>query len=771
MTRATPGGAAPSSLRSRRDAAAAEAATHAEDPLLVAPAVVVRAALWPANTVAALAAAGAGIREHEVRLLRELEALWRVTLGCPRFCRALAASNPQLYARLRRVSLPQRWNKRVRQLAATLYQYLARACWRTEPNALWAGVQLAQWNVPSQEAAERWCVAPHLGPLRALFQQRVADDSYAADGRYKLHPGLAQHGPGEWRIRTIRRVLRVRFKSADVKGLAAVDRAVRALHGRPPSSRTELIARAAAVLDDTARATAFVEALVRSGVLLGGVRFPVRYETAWQAIQLAATRLHPAHRSAWDRCATRLQTLCDGLEKRAGQLHADEILAAMEGAENAIRALAACWSLPMPELPRTVLHIDSTLPWQFDMDAEVRARVLSALGIAEAFRLHADPVTAHDRAHARAIVAGTPVDEAALTIELARRRVVRQQWARAHPHLPLLDDTAPPFGVLLLRLGERRSLVNGFSHEPWLAYGRFGALVAALPTAASPSRTRPRRHALHRWCEARLRALAKSSNVIPALLIAPAGELPNLWAQPRFAHLRTLDPYGNEADQWPNAGLKVRSDGVREWIEVGDGADAMRMIAVCGSALNVGAHDGLLEQLLLTSWRYRPVLQPRDETEGPPGEALSLGQKTDWQRARWDLGAACTAELLAATPAQRWARWQELAAEHHWPPLLTLGRADGPPMLLPRDSALAVETLVRGLRAEDRLIVEAAGDECFVRDERGNRHATELAVVFARRQHAWQDVQRPVVDANQPRARMAEPAAALARSSAGGLGA
>jgi hypothetical protein len=233
--------------------------------------------------------------------------------------------------------------------------------------------------------------------------------------------------------------------------------------------------------------------------------------------------------------------------------------------------------------------------------------------------------------------------------------------------------------------------------------------------------------------------------------------------------MRTLDPYGNEADQWPDAPLKVCSDGVREWIEMGCGADAMRMIAICGSALNVGAHDRLVEKLLLTSWRYRPVLQPHAHSDSTTCDALALAPGMNWQRTRWDLGTAGTAELLSATPARRWARWQELAGEHRWPPLLTLCRSDGPPVLLPRDSALAVETLVRALRTGDRLIVETAGDECFVRDQRGNCYATELAVVFARRWHAWQDAQPANVDADQPRTRVAEPAASLARARTRGL--
>lgn len=763
----------PKSLRNPHPGAAAHADdAHADDLLPLAPAAVMRAALWPVDTVAALAAAGAGTDDYEARMLRELEALWRLTLDDPRFCCALAACNPHLLARLQRASLPRRWNKRVRQLAATLYQYLARACWRTEPNGLWAGVRLLQWSGPALPPAERWSVAPHLGPLRALFEQRVADDAYAATGRYKLHPGLVRHAAGEWHLRTSRRLRRIRFNAVDESGRAAADRVLLALHGLAPATRAELIARAAGVLQETAHATSFIDTLVRGQVLLGGVTFPRRYETPWQAIDAAAALLQPAHGAAWNRCAARMRALCCGLEQRAGRVDAETIVAAMESAEHAVRTLAADWSLPLPALPRAVLHVDCSLPWRLRLDASVRARVAAALRCAETFRLHADPVTAHDRAHARAIAAGAAgVDDAALAGELARRRAIGRDWQRVHAQLPLRADAAPPFGVLLLRLGERHALVNGFSHEPWLAYGRFGALFA--PAGAGDAAPQPslHRHALHRWCEARLHALASENNVTPAPLVAPAGDAPNLWAQPRFAGLRPLDPYGTEVDQWPAAGLRLRSDGAREWIEGGGTNEPKRLLALCGSALDVGAGDRLLERLLLTSWRYRPAVQAHVDAELACGEALRLAAGTDWQRARWDLGPACAAALLAAAPAERWARWQELAARHRWPPLLTLGQAGGPPVLLARDSALAVETLLRGLRAGDRMIVEAAGDEGFARDEGGNRHATELAVVFARRHHAWQHDRPGAVAAGQPCARAAGPAAALARAGACRLGA
>ena len=143
----------------------------------LAPAVVVRAARWPAMTLSSLAGRHAqALLENEHAdecaytdaLQRELATLWSLTLEEPRFCAALAVSNPDLYARIANVPAPQSWNKRARQLAASLYRYLARACWRTEPSGLWAGVALARFGAARaiESRPERWYVAPSLEPFR-----------------------------------------------------------------------------------------------------------------------------------------------------------------------------------------------------------------------------------------------------------------------------------------------------------------------------------------------------------------------------------------------------------------------------------------------------------------------------------------------------------------------------------------------------------------------------------------------------------------------------
>src|SRR5262249_43524488 len=94
--------------------------------------------------------------------------------------------------------------------------------------------------------------------------------------------------------------------------------------------------------------------------------------------------------------------------------------------------------------------------------------------------------------------------------------------------------------------------------------------------------------------------------------------------------------------------------------------------------------------------------------------------------------------LLRAPAARRFALWQREARARGWAPLLSVQRGHGSPMLVPRDSPLAVEALFEGAR--DRVVhltVDDANDETWLEDENGQRYKTEFAVPFARPRCAW----------------------------------
>jgi hypothetical protein len=124
---------------------------------------------------------------------RQREALGRVTIEDPQFARALCITNEDLSARLatQRSCLGES-NKRGRRLEATLYRYLARAVWRTEPCDLWAGVGIAEWGAESSFAAvpTRYVVSPDLRPYQFIVQALAATEPYIERGVFKLNPTL-----------------------------------------------------------------------------------------------------------------------------------------------------------------------------------------------------------------------------------------------------------------------------------------------------------------------------------------------------------------------------------------------------------------------------------------------------------------------------------------------------------------------------------------------------------------------------------------------------
>ena len=255
---------------------------------------------------------------------------------------------------------------------------------------------------------------------------------------------------------------------------------------------------------------------------------------------------------------------------------------------------------------------------------------------------------------------------------------------------------------------------------------------------------RPHDHALQRWCESKLDELQRQAGVRVAVLSLPCVRAPDLMAQPRFGALRFIDPYGTAADQLPARGLELRGDATRSWVHLP--GHPQPVIVLFPSALDVGARDNAVERLLLTSWRYRPPVHAHALSFESDTALSQSGARTaqcvapdlDIRRRRWLLDEAVAHELAHATPMQRFVRWQRLARELELPPLLTISRDGEPPLLMPRDSVLAVEVLLRARGAETiRFTLEAPHDECLLADEKGNRHATEIAVAFTRARHAW----------------------------------
>lgn len=724
--------------------------------LQLAPYAVVRAARWSVDGLLSLAAAGVPDEavSHDQRLRAELQRLWQHTLGSEVFRKALAVSHPELYGRLRHAPCPATLNKAARQLIATLYRQWARACWRTEPSGLWAGVGLAALRVRRGPVAAEACeaaavgrvaVAPHLQPFALMLQGLAGTEPYLQRGRFKVHPSALREAPGVWLVRVSgtagpERTRRLRLRHIDAQ---AADQCIQALAAQGPLPYGALLRVATRLLRSAATAQALVDQLMAAQLLIGGLGLPAVFETAWQALDKAAAELLPAHRMAWQSAVAELRTLCQHLEQHHATLTADAVWQASRDAAACIQALGRQMDVVLPSLPRACLHWDAGLPAAPVLDAETVERARRALVAHERYHRLADPLVALDALYARSqdegrqaglrrILAAHPDwdslaaalraqgDDAGLSGRLQARRLDG-----------LVGEGAPacaPFGALMLRMGRRASLVQGLSHEPWLAYARFGALLG---------RHAPHAHPLHAWCDSALTLFSQTANVTLAQVRTACTPLANLLAQPRFSAARPFDPYGTTPGALPDAGMQLRHDGERRWLQ--SPASARPVLAVCATALDLGSRDPLLERVLLTGWRYRPPVAAAGwDDGGPAGQPRRIAADVLRQRARWRLQGEAAAALAHADPATRWARWQALARAHHWPELLTVACDGEPAVLLPRDSALAVEVLFRAPGTESPTFdIEAPDDECLITDPEGQRHATELILVFSRDQHAW----------------------------------
>jgi hypothetical protein len=96
------------------------------------------------------------------------------------------------------------------------------------------------------------------------------------------------------------------------------------------------------------------------------------------------------------------------------------------------------------------------------------------------------------------------------------------------------------------------------------------------------------------------------------------------------------------------------------------------------------------------------------------------------------------AELVGSrSAALRFAAWQRLAANYGWPSLLTLRRDNDPPLVVPRDSPLAVEAAFAGAPARTRLLVVEEFDPApWLAGADGRHYTAEIVVPYERGRHA-----------------------------------
>jgi hypothetical protein len=774
--------------------AAAEAEQHAGfggDLASVAPAFVVRAASFPIRTLLELADESLAALAVEAttgtdsarrapltiayeaaygRVMQQQQRiLMAATVADPAFMKALCLTNDDLSRRIAASGpLRETRNKRTRQLAGTLYRYLARATWRTEPCDLWAGVAIGRWGerTESLAVAPRLALAPDLGPYQALVQALAATEPYVARGLYKLNPTLhLDEEEACWRftVRSGTTVLHERRPRS-----AGLDAMLYALAAMEPASLHELSARlrgegapADPSLDE------MLAALLAVGLLVGGLAFPRRFGSAWDALAQVPPLLAQAHARPWWSSVRRLRRLCRRLERQLPSMTVTELHAALDEARQVPQALARALGLPAPALPRSVLRCDVGLPFVPVFGPELRTRLLQAAEAYDQFERQHGVDLAARTAH-RHLVAGlhrsrasdaedepaaVPTQEAAWRATgadpvLGERLGRWSRWLESKARTVTVEpDTAakalelPPIGGLVVRLGRDRLRIIGTTTEIGASYGRYGPLWYGL---AQRARRRFAGHPLHVWYGQVLAEAGARAGLEPVEYVGPCEGMPNALARPDFG-VRCWDRWGTASSFREDQVTMTMLPAGATKVPLLRFASRERPAAIfCFSPVNLGFSEPTLERMLLSSFRELPLwlgpgLPLRCELgRDRPTPALKLpGGEVVRPRRLFVYGEAL-AELAAASSAERFLRWQALARRHQWPAIVLVARDGRRPLPVVRDSPLAVEAALQGLREGVRFLsIEEPDDQAWTVDHQGLAYSMEVIVPYLRRRHAW----------------------------------
>lgn len=739
------------------------------------PAAVVRVAAFPLRRVQALAepelAARARVADskdmsswtgyceaYAAAIERTRARLWASTADDPAFMRALTLGNPELAASAAGTVRAPR-NKRVRHRETSLYRHLARAVARPEPNGMWAGVALARVGegegVTCRPAAPRCAFAPDLAPFVAMFAGLAARPDYRARARYKLNPTLRVDADGaSFRRPADAGPRRVAPAPALMRAIAALEAAA------PIFTRDEAAGvLAAAGFPPPARA-GVVELLIAEGVLVGGLRFPTRFTSPWNALEQAAGALSPADAAPWRAAAHDLRAQCEALGESAPSMAPAALAEALAAAGARVGALAGALGLGEIEPPRVALRCDSTAPLDIALGRDLAATIAATAAELSGFTAHLGMGGALgpalvDRwlgATGRELAGFEPPpllrDQVTLATweglgeelgpELAARAAAWAERLTASEAAELTTPAQPagggdtPLGCLLFtiggtgaRTGGARLVLRGLVRDATPAFARCAGL---LEPGGGP---------VTRWLCTQYARVAEVTGVDQAAL-GFAHACPNVQASPRFVP--------HVVDLWAADGEAVDLRGARVERDARTGAPVCR---VPGRARPLAIHsftaaqppDDPCQYLLLVSSMRTPPQIPRGdrlgfrvEAEAPrhsPRVRLPGGAVVRTRRSVL-VGDALGALVDAAPGPARFAAWQRLAAARGWPELVLVHRDAEPPLLVPRDAPLAVEAMSEGAGGAACITVEEFIDDAWICTDAGERHVAELALSVVR---------------------------------------
>lgn len=667
---------------------------------------------------------------YATQLERDRAHLWEVTAASPRFRAALALCSASLSRSLRSTTPPAKRNKAVRHIETSLYRYLSRAVFRTEPLGLWTEVGTATWGEGSSSTIRSGPptahVRPELSPFRRLFDSLAEHPANRARVGFRLNPTLRRDDEGRWT-----------YAARNPKTGATAWRAAPATPWF--STVIETLERGTATLADTRNALkilgtplaveALVQLLLDRGLLVSTWAFPNRFEEPFDALRQAEGSLEGDLRNAWTGARESLEKTCRGLEKTLDAVLRDEVTApdavvgAIEAATSAVlevleRMAAACGSSDV-ERPSTPLRVDLSCGSRIELGRIDRGSIESLFDQWEELE------RAHDGPQRwRARLGGLGLEPGGTSICDPRTDSSRTE-ARCH----VSDEhggQGPASCALIVRS-------TGASWERGRVMG-----MSPVPTA---THARHAYHLAHRgdpllaWFQGRYRHLEENSGLEVVELSFEHEGSPNVLARPSYTR-RTLDPWRGQSSVRLESGARlVRSNRGRALFLEQDGE---RFVAQVFTAV-VPPRDAVIRRLMATTYdaRCRPgEAESESEQAQDAGAPSKLPGGARVTMVRTKLASQEVQWLAESRGIERHRLWLRLARRYAWDRFVRVSRARRPGLVVVTDSPIAVDAAFEGLQPEDEVVVEEVCERGWWKGVRGH-HLTELVVPAARRTHAW----------------------------------
>ncbi len=758
-----------------------------------APAFIVRISGWPLNVVDEFAAPGLAkqaliaIKSNNKKiwesfentyqqvLLSQRARLWEVTAKNQKFLVALATANPPLADRVLSVPWDGPRNKRRRKLETTLYRFLSRATARTEPCGLWSGTVLANWGKDTVCTSRKshYHVTPDLRPFISIIRRLSLNDRYRRVGKWKINPSLQKSGNRNWEYWL--RVPAAEAVKCKIESNAGIDRLLSLLKLKGSCTYNEIFDVLQEITNEKSPVlNEVIERCINSGILIGGFDLNWQFSSPREALRDVERRLIGSHQSAWRKTRIELEKTCVQFKKSIEGQDFARILNYQSNTAELIKSLATDLNVPIPDLPNAPIQCDLSSPFNIQIGEKLQNQLQESLkgylkfqgayGFGEGIRRSLvsryleKKTNGSSFANAPASLGKSIFNEDIVTWQLICSIIGNNRWfdnrikmweemllnnVNAVVASKVEDTPASPFGCFLAGLstiGQKQELRT-------VIHGVFDDLCGGVYSRYAPlwnEDTRTPQDSLYKWFSTQISKISKTCGIDIAELVTPYEINPNVLSRPHFG-VPTVSP-------WCITDKSIDLSGTRVVTDVDTGAPLLssplykQPISVFSFvSANILEGDPIAEILLATSLRLNSIANLRADavpfkveinSEYPspriiiPGGEIVRNSRTvfDIEKIRY---------LLHGSSAERYAKWSLIASQKKWPSLVRIQRGRTPPILVPRDSPLALESIFEGARSSKWMAVDEFIDEAWVTDELGNRYVAEFAIPFFRSNHIW----------------------------------